>query len=310
MATWDLQASAGATGKSLLWRGTWSSASSYNPYDAVYSGGSSYISKTNNANKNPTFNPSDWDLLASAGGQLRNYLSGLTLANNVTDAVNDINIAVGECRDDTNAADITIASAMTKQLDVAWAAGTAVGGRDTGSIADGTWHMFAIRNPTTGVCDVLFSLSVSAPTYPSGYTQKRRIGSVIRRAGSLIGFAQFGDYFLISLPIQDVTGALIQSQSGPVTLQNVPSGVRFMAHLILRMSQNTGAATISLYTPGSGQSPVPNIYVPNANINISYTGQFLTAPDATLTATAGPQTGTFAIGISVIGYWDYRGKQD
>lgn len=65
MATWDLQASAGATGKSILWRGTWSSASSYNPYDAVYSGGSSYISKTNNANKDPVSNPSDWDLLAS-----------------------------------------------------------------------------------------------------------------------------------------------------------------------------------------------------------------------------------------------------
>ena len=70
MALWDLQASAGTTGQSILWRGAWSSALSYNPYDAVYSSssGSSYISKTNNANKDPVGNPSDWDLLASVGG--------------------------------------------------------------------------------------------------------------------------------------------------------------------------------------------------------------------------------------------------
>ena len=68
MAGWDLQASAGTTGQSILWRGTWSSAVSYNPYDAVYSGGSSYIAKTNNQNKTPASNPADWDLLASVGG--------------------------------------------------------------------------------------------------------------------------------------------------------------------------------------------------------------------------------------------------
>jgi microcystin-dependent protein len=68
MARWDLQASAGAAGRSILWRGAWGSAVSYNPYDAVYSGGSSYIAKTNNQNKDPASNPSDWDLLASVGG--------------------------------------------------------------------------------------------------------------------------------------------------------------------------------------------------------------------------------------------------
>lgn len=67
---WNLQASAGATGGSVLWRGTWSSALSYNPYDGVYGGnGSSYISKTNNTNKDPISNPSDWDLMASSGIQ-------------------------------------------------------------------------------------------------------------------------------------------------------------------------------------------------------------------------------------------------
>lgn len=68
MANWNLEALAGAPGTSLLWRGTWSSALSYNPYDGVAtSNGSSYISKTNNQNKNPLSSPSDWDLLAATG---------------------------------------------------------------------------------------------------------------------------------------------------------------------------------------------------------------------------------------------------
>jgi microcystin-dependent protein len=64
---WNLEAAAGAPGASLLWRGTWSSALSYNPNDAVSYLGSSYVSKTNNTNKDPTTSPADWDVL-SAGG--------------------------------------------------------------------------------------------------------------------------------------------------------------------------------------------------------------------------------------------------
>ena len=79
MAIWDLQASAGAAGSSLLWRGAWNSATSYNPYDAVYSAtGSSYISKTNNQSKDPVSNAADWDLLASVGAQgPQGFLGGL-----------------------------------------------------------------------------------------------------------------------------------------------------------------------------------------------------------------------------------------
>ena len=104
----------------------------------------------------------------------KNYLTGFVLSNG-TDTVNDINVGAGVCRDSTDTYDITL-TAMTKQLDAAWVAGTAAGGRDSGAISDNWWHVFAIYNPTTGVSDVLFSLSLSAPTYPSGYTAKRRIG--------------------------------------------------------------------------------------------------------------------------------------
>lgn len=65
---WNLEASAGIPGSSVLWRGEWSPVLSYNPKDAVNaSDGSSYISKTNNTGKDPTISPLDWDIAAKVG---------------------------------------------------------------------------------------------------------------------------------------------------------------------------------------------------------------------------------------------------
>jgi hypothetical protein len=57
--------------------------------------------------------------------------------------------------------------------------GTAAGALDTGAIANSTWyHVWLIERVDTGVVDVLFSLSATAPTMPANYTRKRRIGSM------------------------------------------------------------------------------------------------------------------------------------
>lgn len=281
---------------------------SYNPYDAVYSGGSSYISKTNNTNKDPASNPSDWDLLASAGGQLRNYLAGLTVANG-TDTVNDINIAVGECRSDDNAANIVIASPLVKQLDAAWVAGTNQGGRDTGAISDGTWHLFAIKNPTTGVCDVLFSKSLAAPTMPGGYTQKRRIGSAIRRT-NIIAFKQTGDYFQITTPIRDINGYTIATVSGfVVPLLNVPVGLKFLADLGVQLVNSVGVTQITINDPD--QTPAFSTHLTStANSPRAWYQQIWTNSAASLRLTMDSGSGTCTYLIWTQGYFDYRGKQD
>jgi hypothetical protein len=86
------------------------------------------------------------------------YLTGFRTRNG-TDATNDIDVFAGECRSWDNTDNIRITSTLTKQLDAAFAAGTNAGGRDVGSIADGTWHQHAIKNPATGATDVLYSLS-------------------------------------------------------------------------------------------------------------------------------------------------------
>lgn len=121
------------------------------------------------------------------GVVLRGHISGLLLSNNGTDANNNIDISVGEAADSTGTYLIKLTSAITKQLDAAWVAGTNAGGLDTGSKAASTWyHVWLIRKDSDGSADVLFSTSVSSPTMPSGYTYKRLIGSVHTSAASNI----------------------------------------------------------------------------------------------------------------------------
>jgi hypothetical protein len=83
-AFWDLQASVGATGATLLWRGVWSEVLSYNPYDAASYEGSSYISLTNNENKVPSISPNDWALLAAEGSTGQTAFVSLTDGATIT----------------------------------------------------------------------------------------------------------------------------------------------------------------------------------------------------------------------------------
>lgn len=144
------------------------------------------------------------DLTAAQQGQVRSNVSaslwghivGLTLSNNVSDATNDIDLAVGEAAStETNPVLMVLASALTKRLDANWAAGTNQGGLDTGSIANTTYHVWLIRRPDTGAVDALFSASATSPTMPTNYTQKRRIGSIIRASAAIVSFRQTGDVF-------------------------------------------------------------------------------------------------------------------
>jgi hypothetical protein len=62
-----------------------------------------------------------------------------------------------------------------------------VGGLDTGTVAASTgYYIWLIYNPTTGVADMLLSLSASAPTLPAGYTYKARLGWVVTTAGTVV----------------------------------------------------------------------------------------------------------------------------
>lgn len=149
-------------------------------------------------------------------------LSGLVLSNNVSDAVNDIDVAAGSCVSDDGTTIMTL-SAITKQLDAAWAVGNSLGGRDTGVIADGTWHIWVINRPDTNVTDVLFSLSATAPTLPANYTKKKRIGCVIRSGATILAFTQVGSRFILAAGISTAGGNVTSYTN--LVLAGCPTGI-------------------------------------------------------------------------------------
>lgn len=151
-------------------------------------------------------------------------LYGLTLSNNGTDATNDIDIAAGVANDGGDTDVIVLASVLTKRLDAAWSVGSNQGGRDTGSIADGTYHVWLIKRSDTGVVDVLFSTSATAPTMPANYDLKRRIGSIIRSGGTILAFAQNGDRFDLSVPVNNANTSNPGTSAVTVTT-SVPDGI-------------------------------------------------------------------------------------
>lgn len=125
-------------------------------------------------------------------------IDGLTLSNNTTDLNNDIDIAMGLCtvrNNDGNLFDVAnVNTILTKRLDGTWAEGTNQGGLDTGSKTNSTWyHVFIIKNLASGVVDALFSTSLT-PTMPSGYTMRRRIGSILTNdIGNIQKFMHHGE---------------------------------------------------------------------------------------------------------------------
>ena len=142
----------------------------------------------------------------------------LTLANDGTDATNDIAIAPGACRSTVaivngtpstlmkDQGDLEIPASIVKQLDVSWAPAMFGGGGLSGlrcpgsSISDTTWHIYVVGAPGRQ-CDVLAVDSATQATVLAelrkiGFTAYRRIGSVLRESSALVAFKQTGNYFL------------------------------------------------------------------------------------------------------------------
>lgn len=159
----------------------------------------------------------------------RGHIDGLVLAFSSGSV---INVAAGQCADSTGAYLLSLSSTVSKTLQTSgsWAAGSGSNGLDTGSRALNTWyHVHLIAKADGTSADVLISTSASAPTMPSTYTLRRRIGSV-RTDGTnnVVMFYQRGDNFLWSAPQDDVS-ALNPGTAAVTRTLSTPSGVRTLA---------------------------------------------------------------------------------
>jgi hypothetical protein len=194
---------------------------------------------------------------APSGEFLRGHINGLTLSNNATDATNDIDIATGSAGSDgATPVLMTLASALTKRLDASWAVGSGNGGLDTGSIANGFYYIWLIRRSDTGVVDALFSTSVTNPTMPPNYDQKRRIGTIWRESGAIRPFLQVGDRFLYSTQvIAAYSNSNLPTTKTTVTPTGSPTGIRTVAIINARTSKASASPSVSIWCPDLATPP-------------------------------------------------------
>lgn len=242
-------------------------------------------------------------------------ISGLTLSNNGSDANNDIDIAAGRALAGAGDYNLILASAITKQLDAAWAVGTNQGGLDTGAKANSTWyHVWLIGRVDTHVVDVLFSTSVSAPTMPANYTKKRRIGAIrTDSSGNIIAFLQYGDdFWWKSPPFLDVDDATLTTSKKNYTLSGVPGGLVVEAFCNARYSHATTSVVyisnpnLTDLAPSLTALPLSSIHF-NTNGGVILTQiKVLTDTSAQISARATASSTTLK--ISVLGWKDPRGK--
>ena len=206
------------------------------------------------------------------------YINGLLPSNNATDANNDIDIAVGKCRDDSDTVDIVLETAITKQLDAAFAEGTNAGGLNTGTKANNTWYDLYIIAKADGTTDVMFSTYANRETLPTDFVYKRYIGAIRTDASGNIRQGKWNIQsggslrFIYNTPIQDYIGG-VPTTASLVTLTSPSSKASLVTHLLRTEATgvNQGPAYTLLTNPDQADvAPSSSIFT-NASDNFDLT---------------------------------------
>jgi len=243
-------------------------------------------------------------------------------------------IGAGAANDSTNTVTISSPTSFTKNLAAGWSAGSGNGGLDTGSAtANSTYNVFVIENPISGAVDILFSLSPTSPTMPTGYTLKRRVFTMYAgaSAGQWFGYRQFGERVYVNSPQVGSSSLSIAPGVYTTNLSFVPTGIQVEADF------NFGCGGVNNQVTGFGWIAPTTITAPGSqtltyggnveNVNLMCSGGH-TAGEATLlyhqnkvttsvwTNTSAQVNLTFSSDNStniayilyVVGWTDHRGK--
>lgn len=244
---------------------------------------------------------------------LSGYLFGCTLSTAGSSAT--MSIAAGKAQDSTGVQLMTL-TAIAKTTS-AWAVGTGNGGLDTGSIANSTWyHFYVIRRPDTGVVDVVFSTSASAPTLPTNYTQYRRIGSgKTNGSAQWTSFVQDGDYFRWLTGVLDVNATNPGTASVSATL-SAPTGVNVEAFGQVVLKQTTTVTLLYMRDLAATDEAVSSTAAPLASIGTDTVNGALIAGTFSLRTNTSAQIGyrlnisdgSVIVRIVTAGWKDSRGR--
>lgn len=260
---------------------------------------------------------------SAALGSVSPGISGYVMSN-AADTANDITVSGGICSDSTNAVVIRRASAITKQLDSLWSVGSGQGGRDTGSIADGTWHVFIIADSNNAGYDILFSQSATAPTLPAGYVFFRRIGSFLRASGSIVQFSGARErgggqiVYGLATPVLDVSVSNLGT-AGALYNVTAPAGVSSIA-IVCHATSMTTTAGQAVIIQGAASSPFATFATPSSTaapgavISMATANQYFASgiqelmPNATPAIRAVSSVNSTNFRLTTIGWVDHRAE--
>jgi hypothetical protein len=243
---------------------------------------------------------------------LRGYLSGLTLSTAGSSAT--FSVAAGMATDDTPKEYMSLGSSISKTTS-AWAVGTSNGALDTGAIANSTWyHVYLIKRPDTGVVDALVSLSASAPTMPTNYTLKRRIGSMkTNGSAQWASFTQLGDEFLWPTSVNDVNAATPTSANRTLYTLSVPTGVQVNALFRFFVSGLASGSNSILTSPDETDQVATGAGAGTVDLRVNTAGDAVAARFNIRTDTSArigyrAQSAVGSVNIGTFGWVDTRGK--
>jgi len=149
------------------------------------------------------------------------YLNNpITIANNATDANNDIDFSAGNAPLDDGSGQVLLSSTLIKRLDASWSAGTNQGGLFSGTKANSTkYYEFAITNGT--INDAGFDISITGANIPAGYKGSYRGMIKTNASGNILAFKQNRNKTLLTTPITEYGGTVGATYTN-LTSSNVP----------------------------------------------------------------------------------------
>ncbi|MES0339849.1 MAG: hypothetical protein ABUK15_07320 [Anaerolineales bacterium] len=186
------------------------------------------------------------------------------ISNNGVDAAKDIDFAAGYCRAENTVVKITN-TAMTKQLDASWAAGSAAGGLTSSlhplAAAATTVHCFAVL--IGGSTDFLFDTDIDCTNGIADHTVTayRRLGSILTDATpDILAFSQNGDEFLWKDPPRDINLANTLTTTARTDAISVPTGIKVNALMNVTVADGTVETAVYISSPDANDE-APSISV-------------------------------------------------
>lgn len=236
---------------------------------------------------------------------------GFNLANDTTDATNDIVFPSGVVASEVAPYPLMSHDQTIRQLDVTFDIDNTSrrGGRfSSAAISDGWWHCFIISNGTLVKSGFSKNLNPTGDDlYPAGYTHYRCVGSINRAAGVIRGFVQLEDRVLWN--------AAIQNRSSTAAIANglvaVSAPIGRRTRPILNNVLSAQAASFASVNVGDGDFSTANANIQqvNASIDTIVVDQFFTNLNGEVRYNTTISSGTLAANIlSTHGYYDTRGR--